>query len=123
MISFERVAPVFPVRSVARALDRYRALGFTAEAYDEAGDGGDPVYGFLQRGAIHLHLARVDALDPLTNTSACYVYVSDANALYEEWRALGIEGRLVPPADTQYGLRELAYVDPDGNLLRIGSEL
>jgi hypothetical protein len=27
----------------------------------------------------------------------------------------------VPPTDTDYGLRELALVDPSGNLLRVGS--
>ena len=27
----------------------------------------------------------------------------------------------MPPADTDYGLREFALVDPNGNLLRVGS--
>jgi len=35
----------------------------------------------------------------------------------------GIEGRLAPPENTDYGLREMALTDPDGNLLRMGSEL
>jgi hypothetical protein len=65
----------------------------------------------------------VKDLDPSMTTSACYLYVSDANALYETWRAAGVGGRLQPPADTEYGLREFAHVDPDGNLLRIGSPL
>lgn len=119
MVSFERIAPVLPVRSVARALERYRALGFEARAYDEGGE--DPIYGFLEHGSVQLHLARVDDLDPLTTTSACYLYVSDADALFEQWRSANVEGRLIPPVDTPYGLREMAYIDPDGNLLRIGS--
>jgi hypothetical protein len=27
------------------------------------------------------------------------------------------------PVDTDYGLREFAHVDPDGNLLRVGSPM
>jgi len=121
-VKFAVVAPVLPVRSVARALEHYRKLGFTAKAYEEQAD-GDPVYGFLSRGAIELHLARVVALDPSKNTSACYLYVDDANALHAEWSAAGVGGRLTSPEDTPYQLREFAHVDPDGNLLRVGSNL
>jgi len=32
-----------------------------------------------------------------------------------------IDDRLVPPVDTEYGLVDGAYSDPDGNLLRFGS--
>ena len=123
-IAFDRIAPVLPVQNVRTALDHYRRLGFEAHAYEEAGtDASDPVYGFLQRGAIELHLARVPDLDHKANTSACYLYVSDANDLFDEWSSAGVLGRLIPPVDTPYHLREFAHVDPDGNLLRIGSEL
>jgi len=119
-ITFERVAPVLPVRNVRAALDHYRALGFTAEAYEEC---DDPIYGFLDRGPVQLHLARVRDVDPRTNTSACYLYVDDAQALFDQWSAAGVKGRLHPPEETEYGLREFAHVDPDGNLLRVGSPL
>jgi predicted enzyme related to lactoylglutathione lyase len=121
-VAFDVVAPVLPVRSVARALEHYRKLGFTAKAYAEQAD-GDPVYGFLSRGKIELHLSRFAELDPKRNTSACYLYVDDADALYAEWRAAGAGGRLDAPEDTPYQLRELVHVDPDGNLLRVGSPL
>ena len=50
-----------------------------------------------------------------------YLDVSDADALYAEWEALeNLEGRLIAPRDTPYGLREFAYVDPDGTAYRIG---
>jgi uncharacterized glyoxalase superfamily protein PhnB len=53
-----------------------------------------------------------------------YFYVSDADALFAEWKALAdLGGRLHPPHDTPYGLREFAYVDPDGTLHRVGSPL
>ena len=44
-------------------------------------------------------------------------------ALATEWSASGAEGRFVDPVDTDYGLREGAHIDPDGNLLRYGSPL
>jgi hypothetical protein len=121
-VRFQRVAPVFPVRSVRAALEHYRKLGFSAEAYGEESD-GDPIYGFAARDGIELHLARVPSLDPLASTSACYLYVSDAGALHAEWTRAAVGGRITSPEDTPYGLREFAHVDPDGNLLRVGSEL
>lgn len=122
MVAFERASPVLPVKNVAVALAHYRRLGFVAETYEES-DADGPIYGFVRRGPVELHLARVLDVDPATNTSAVYLYVDDTDALYAEWRAAKVEGRLIAPVDTRYGFREMAHVDPDGNLLRIGSEL
>ena len=124
-VAFERVAPVLPVRNVARALERYRKLGFAGDPYCDFGvsSAEDPIYGFLSWGPVEVHLTRFAELDPKTSTSVCYLYVDDADALHAAWAAAGVEGRLRPPADTPYGLREFGYVDPDGNLLRVGSPL
>jgi catechol 2,3-dioxygenase-like lactoylglutathione lyase family enzyme len=119
---FDRLAPVLPVRNVRAALEHYRRLGFDTKAYAEAA-GDDAVYGFLQRDRIELHLSRTPDLQCDRNTSAVYVYVDDADALHAEWTAAGAGGRLHAPEDTPYHLREFAYIDPDGNLLRIGSEM
>lgn len=121
----ERVAPVLPVRNVAQALERYRRLGFAGTAYTEPGvsSAETPIYGFLSWGAVEIHLSRFPELDPRASTSVCYLYVHDADALHDAWAAAGVEGRIRPPAATPYGLREFGYVDPDGNLLRVGSPL
>ncbi len=121
--TFTRIAPVLPVRSVRKALEHYGKLGFTARAYEEDAEPGEPIYGYLEWGPVTLHLTRFVALDPLANTSACYLYVEDTDALHAAWLAAGVEGRLIAPRDTEYGLREMAHVDPDGNLLRLGSPL
>src|SRR5437868_737717 len=110
------VAPVLPVKSVAAALEHYRKLGFEAKAYDER-DGREPVYGFLKLDGAELHLALTRDLDPKASTSACYLYVDDADALYARWKAAAVAGRLDAPVDTPYRLREFVHVDPDGNLL------
>src|SRR5690242_299679 len=66
-VTFERVAPVFPVRNVARALELYRKLGFKVDAYGEPGTSeSDPIYGFLSWGPVELHLSRFAELDPKT---------------------------------------------------------
>lgn len=70
-----------------------------------------------------MHLSRVDDVDPTTTLVSVYLYVADADALHAEWSTSGVEGHFHEPTDTDYGLREGAYVDPDGNLLRYGSPL
>jgi uncharacterized glyoxalase superfamily protein PhnB len=121
-VSCTAVSPVFPVRSVRAALDHYRSLGFDAHAYREK-SGDEPVYGFLRWGPVEIHLSLTRDLDPEANTSACYLYVSDADALHAQWRAANAGGKLLDLEDTPYDLREFAHIDPDGNLMRIGSPL
>ncbi len=115
---FDRVAPVVPVRDLDAALRRYAALGFDVHA-----DDGPDRYGFVDRGSVSLHLTEWDEHDPKRTAAQVYLYVDDADAVYEEWRASGVPGRLIPPVDAPYGLREMAFVDDDGTLHRVGSPL
>jgi catechol 2,3-dioxygenase-like lactoylglutathione lyase family enzyme len=115
---FEDVAPVLPVLDLDAALDRYRRLGFNARAYT-----GEGRYGFVERDAVSIHLTESAEHDPRTTASVVYLDVTDADAVYAEWTAAGVEGRLGEPRDTEYGMREFAYVDPDGSLHRVGSTL
>jgi hypothetical protein len=110
------VSPVLPVTDLARAVEHYRAIGFDVRVYE-----GGAAYAFAARDHVELHLAQVTDLDPSTNTGACYLYVDDADAVYASWRLTHLNGRLTAPVDTDYGLREGAHVDPDGNLVRFGS--
>ena len=86
----------------------------------EAYEHGDH-YGYACRDGIELHLATVASVDCSTTTSCAYLWVDDAQTLYEEWAAARVDGRLHPPVKTDYGLEEGAHVDPDGNLIRFGS--
>ena len=117
-ITFNRVSPVIPVLDLDAALDRYRRLGFAVEPYE-----GGPRYGFVERGSVQLHLTEWDEHDPLRTAAQVYLYVSDADALHEEWANSGVDGRLGAPFDTAYGLREFAFADADGTLHRVGSPL
>jgi catechol 2,3-dioxygenase-like lactoylglutathione lyase family enzyme len=108
------IVPIFPVRSVDDALARYARLGFITNAFDST-------YGFASRGAVNIHVSHAADWDPATSDCMAYLYVDDADALHAEWS--GVEGRHHRPTDTPYGLREGAYIDPDGNLHRYGSPI
>ncbi len=110
---FRQFSPIFPVRNLAAALAHYSALGFDTFAY---ADGDD--YGFANREGTGLHLAADP--DPAHHAST-YLYVRDADALYEEWSRPGIGGHTRPVGPTPYKLREGSHTDPDGNLIRFGS--
>lgn len=112
---FRQFSPIFPVRNLAAALAHYSALGFHAFAYD----GGED-YGFANREGTGLHLAADP--DPSHHASA-YLYVGDADALYEEWTRPGVGGHTHPVGPTPYKLREGSHTDPDGNLIRFGSPM
>jgi hypothetical protein len=118
-IDFTSVSPIVPVRNLDIALERYRRLGFDVRAYE-----GPERYGFADRGSVSIHLSEWDEHDPLPTASSVYFYVSDADALHAEWKAVKHpEDRLIAPHDTPYGLREFVYVDPDGTAHHIGSPL
>ena len=114
---FHTVAPVLPARNLDAALAHYTLLGFETSEYEGGG------YAFAKRDDVWLHLAAAPDLDRDAEGTASYLYVADADSLYDEWRTSRALGVLIPPADTDYGLREFAHIDPDGNLLRVGSWL
>jgi hypothetical protein len=116
-ISFARVAPIIPVRNLDAALERYRRLGFAAQGYD-----GPERYGFVERGAVQMHLTEWAEHDPGRTAASVYLYVSDADAVHDEW-ASAVEGHFGAPRDTPWGLREFTYVDAEGTLHRVGSPL
>jgi catechol 2,3-dioxygenase-like lactoylglutathione lyase family enzyme len=118
LVTFEKIAPVIPVLNLDAALDRYRRLGFEVRRYE-----GDEAYGFVDRDNVSIHVTEWSEHDPKRTASVVYLYVADADAVHAEWSAAGLEGRLGVPTDTEYGLREFAYVDPDGTLHRVGSSL
>lgn len=117
-VAFNGLAAILGTRDLDAALARYAKLGFEVRPYN-----GDERYGFADRGAVSLHIAEWPGHDPRSSAGSVYLYVDDADALHSAWSRAGVEGRFVGPHDTPYGLREFAYVDPDGTLLRAGSPL
>lgn len=111
--SVERIAPILPVSDLVAALEHYRRLGFAVRAYSGGG------YGFATRDGVEIHLSVVHDLDPDLSNTSVYLFVDDADALADEWRAAGM--KVGAPVDTDWGKHEGTHVDPDGNLLRFGS--
>ena len=116
-VEFQRVSPVIPVRDLNAALERYRRLGFSTELEE------GPRYGFAERDGISLHVIEWSDHDPARTGAHVYLYVSDADALHADWSNAGVDGELGELMDTPYGLREFAFRDSEGTLLRVGSPL
>jgi hypothetical protein len=118
---FRSFSPVFPVRDLRRALAHYASLGFEVEP-SAGGDG----YGFAERDEVSLHLSLDEGHGPEgghQHVGTAYLYVEDADALYEEWAQPAVGGLTRRVGDTPYKLREGSHVDPDGNLIRFGSPM
>ncbi|GAB3883787.1 bleomycin resistance protein [Kibdelosporangium lantanae] len=109
----QRIAPIFTVHNLEEALNHYQRLGFTVRTYVGGG------YGYATRDTIEIHLGVVPPNDH--RASAAYLFVEDADKLAAEWRAEGVE--VHSPQDTEWGKREGAVVDPDGNVIRFGSPM
>ena len=112
-----RFCPIFPVRDLGAALAHYATLGFSTLASDDSHE-----YGFANRDGVGLHLA-ADPGHDTTHPGSAYLYVRDADALYEEWSRPGIAGHTHPAEPTPYKLLEGSHADPDGNLIRFGSPM
>jgi len=121
----EYAVPILPSRDLEETLAFYGRLGFDSRGAAPETFG----YVVIRRGTVELHFYNEPNVDPLTTDFSCYVRVVDADALHGEWARIGVEtdratgSRLMPPRDTDYGLREFALVDRSGNLIRVGSPL
>lgn len=116
ILSSATVSPVFPVTDIQATATHYERLGFSIEVFPGAG------YGFVRAGSAEIQLKQVPDLDPSTSTSVCYLYVEDADVIYEKWENADIVGRFIPPSSGD-GIREFGHVDLDGNLIRVASSL
>jgi predicted enzyme related to lactoylglutathione lyase len=115
------VAPGLPTTDMARTVEHYSRLGFSFSA-----PGSDSVadadFAIAERDGIALHFALKQHHDPARTATWVYLGVEDAHEIAAEFAAAGVEIRR-PPHDTDYKMRELAYIDPDGNMLLFGPAL
>ena len=110
------VQPVLPVRDIAAALAFYTGrLGFRFLFGDRS---GAPAYAGVGRDGIELHL-QWQAAEAFADGSAALgnlrFVVDDPDALLDEFRASGAVPSHVSVRDTEWGTREFAFRDPDGN--------
>lgn len=111
-VTFEGVCPILRVRSLAESLAYYvDVLGFTIDWEDTT------VIASVSRGRCCLFLCEGDQGNP---GGWVWIGVSDVDALHEELRGRGAHIRQ-PPANFWWAC-EMQVADPDGNVLRMGSD-
>src|SRR4029453_6779713 len=90
-----RIAPIFAVADLARAVLHYERLGFTTRVFE----GGE--YAFATRDDVELHLGVVH--DTASHQGSAYLFVPDADELATTWRLAGVE--VHEPVDTSWRMR------------------
>lgn len=116
------VAPGFPTTDMARTIEHYQRLGFAFSAPGSAVPPARASFAIGERDGVALHFALKPDHDPNRTATWVYISVEDADELSAELDASGAgQGRA--PRNTDYKMRELAHIDPDGNLLLFGSHL
>lgn len=109
---FRAASPILPVSDLAKSLDYYvRVLGFTVDWRDATGMTS------VSRDGCALMLCQGDQGHAGTWV---WVGVTDVDALHETLKARGAIVRH-PPSDYPWA-REMQVADPDGNVLRLGSD-
>ena len=115
-------APGIPTTDLARTVEHYQRLGFTFSVPGSAAPPAQASFAIGERDGVQLHFALKPDHDPSRTATWIYISVEDADELSAEFDASGAgQGRT--PRDSDYKMRELAHIDPDGNLLLFGSPL
>jgi len=109
---FEGVTPILRVRSLPASIDYYvNVLGFKVD-WQHPG-----IIASVSRGRCSIMLCEGDQGNP---GSWVWIGVGDIEPLFEEYKSKGAKVRHAP---TNYEWAyEMQIEDPDGNVLRIGSE-
>lgn len=125
--------PALPVRSIEAAVRHYAdKLGFGCPHRDDG-------FAIVSRDDTHLHLweaaddgwrlrtetelrdgpVSTGAETFIAGTASCRIHVTDIDAWYAELAPRGVLHPIDPgaPSDTDWGTREFATLDLDGNLL------
>lgn len=111
-VYFEGSAPILRVEDMAASLHFYvNLLGFNSAAW------GNDDFTNVSRDGAGIYLCRGGQ-----GRGGAWVWigVEDAEKLHEECKARGVAIRL-PPTNYSWAL-EMQVEDPDGNVLRLGSE-
>jgi hypothetical protein len=131
MIGLGRTIPALPVGDIAAAVTHFRdRLGFTPlhvrngfavvereQARIHLWHAGDTSW--TSRGDVHERPIRSGAESFLAGTGSCRIEADDVDGLYTEFA----QADVIHPAshqgvrETEFGTREFATVDADGNLI------
>lgn len=124
--------PILPVADLQRSIAFYRGIGFDVTRSP------DGPYAFVRAGGMELHLSETEAFDPFVHAGMAYLTVADVDAiraglavedaatldrdrLRQRWERGEPLTRATAVRQEPWGMRECSLLDPDNNLLRIGS--
>jgi len=111
-VRFECITPILRVENMEASLRFYvNTLGFTNASW------GNDDFTNISRDGTGLYLCRGGQGQ---GKAWIWVGVEDVEKLHEEYKARGVTIRL-PPTNYPWAL-EMQIEDPDGNVLRLGSE-
>jgi catechol 2,3-dioxygenase-like lactoylglutathione lyase family enzyme len=128
-VTLSSATPALPATDVARSRDFYvDTFGFDVVADDEG-------FALLRKDAATVSLwgatdeawrTRTDWSQPVSSgaetfiagTASCAFETTGVDELYERCSALGVVHPNGDIDDTEWGTREFAVLDPDGNLVR-----
>lgn len=122
---FRGIAPFFFVRDVCKSAEYYRdVFGFEYELLW----GEPPCFCMPMREGCVVMLSEVD--EPAlvrpngvqTEAWDAYIWVEDADALFQELKGKGAQVKYEPIDRPYYDMREFAVQDLDGYVLAFGSE-
>ena len=111
--SLRRVVPIVPARNVLESLAYYvERLGFNEVIRD-----GDPInYVVVRRGDVELHLSQCND-EMVGDYNGCRIFVDNIDALYREYREVGVVYPNGELAENSRGCKEFSVVDLCGILL------
>lgn len=110
-VRFECIEPILCVRDIAASLTFYEVLGFENASW------GNQEFTHVSRDGVGIYLSRNGQGQP---GAWVWIGVEDVQKLHEQYKARGIP-ILLPPTNYPWAL-EMQIQDPDGNVLRMGSE-
>ncbi len=105
----EKLIPIFKTKDAKASAEWYARLDFELTGEHRFGP-GFPLYAFLDRGGVELHLSEHEG--DATPNSLAYFWVDDVDVVATEF------GESI--SDQPWG-REVSLTDPDGNRLRIAT--
>jgi len=109
---FECCEPILRVENMAASLKFYVGLlGFQNASW------GNDHFTHISRGGAGIYLSRGEQG---AGQAWVWIGVDDVNKLYAEYTGSGVTVR-IPPTNYSWAL-EMQIEDPDGNVLRMGSE-
>ena len=121
----EDAVAIVPVRDVPATMDFYAdVLGFERRMVSD-----DRSFAIAVHGEAAVHFVATDDADALkatANNISIYLWVRALDRLYERLKPKLDQlpaGRVRPPFDQAYGMREFHVKDPDGCLLLFGENI